>query len=399
MIQAPSPVDLSREEEAVAAPPPDESRLLDLAPEEYELSEAPSFRPLWLCRKAPLEDKPPEARAIARSGRPGVAHSSIGAGAIAIGGAPARTEPRRHILLLCCVFLSGVAAGLGGAGFAGGGIGLEGVRSVVLSLPRAVGSFARAIRTGAIPSETLVRTGTTGGPPTRAEAPAVRATRSVPLLANADPSSAPLDNGALSLGAPGQSSAPSETAVRLSRPDGNKLSADVGIRTDDLMSKQPLRSTANVEGGVYPGGRKPVDAVSMAKPGDQGTAPAAVPRGARASRPDLEDTNREAHAPADDAVVTLGLTRGDKAMANGDVIAARRFYELAASYGSARAATAVGRTYDPIYLRALGVRGLPPEVDKARYWYERAQQQGDAEARSNLNRLLDIIEGTTEGSR
>ncbi len=54
------------------------------------------------------------------------------------------------------------------------------------------------------------------------------------------------------------------------------------------------------------------------------------------------------------AMASFALLRGDEAMRQRDVIAARRFYEFAASAGVARAATAVGRTYDPLYLLKPG---------------------------------------------
>jgi TPR repeat protein len=94
------------------------------------------------------------------------------------------------------------------------------------------------------------------------------------------------------------------------------------------------------------------------------------------------------------AMASFALLRGDEAMRQRDVIAARRFYEFAASAGVARAATAVGRTYDPLYLRGAGVRGLPGDATKARQWYEQGAQGGDAEACARVNQLL----GTTNES-
>jgi TPR repeat protein len=62
------------------------------------------------------------------------------------------------------------------------------------------------------------------------------------------------------------------------------------------------------------------------------------------------------------------------------VIAARRFYEFAASAGVAGAATAVARTYDPFYLRQVGVRGVQADVETASRWYKRASEEANAEA-------------------
>jgi TPR repeat protein len=71
-------------------------------------------------------------------------------------------------------------------------------------------------------------------------------------------------------------------------------------------------------------------------------------------------------------------------MARGDVLAAWRFDKLGYELSERTAATAVGRTYDPS-TQGIGVCGLQPDVEKARYWYERAQEQGDGEARLRLD--------------
>jgi TPR repeat protein len=81
------------------------------------------------------------------------------------------------------------------------------------------------------------------------------------------------------------------------------------------------------------------------------------------------------------------VRRGDAMLAVGDVSAARLLYERAASAGSGPAATAMGRTYDPTVLAALGVRGLRPDPATALTWYRRATALGDAEAEPLARRL------------
>jgi hypothetical protein len=87
-------------------------------------------------------------------------------------------------------------------------------------------------------------------------------------------------------------------------------------------------------------------------------------------------------------VATVFMARGDQALQQGDVISARQFYELAAAGGLARAATAVGRTYDPDFLQARGVRGALADMAEARRWYHKGIEGGDAEARLRLDMLL-----------
>jgi TPR repeat protein len=90
------------------------------------------------------------------------------------------------------------------------------------------------------------------------------------------------------------------------------------------------------------------------------------------------------------AMIGIAMARGDEALARGDVISARQFYELAASMGLAHAATAVGSTYDPNFVTARGVRGSFTDTEAAKQWYQKGIAGGDAEARSRLDELLKV---------
>ena len=81
------------------------------------------------------------------------------------------------------------------------------------------------------------------------------------------------------------------------------------------------------------------------------------------------------------------LARGDELLANGDVAAARLFYQRAAEQGSAAAATAVGQTYDPFFLDQVHVRGARGDVRAAEDWYRKAIAAGDRQAEVRLKRL------------
>ena len=89
-------------------------------------------------------------------------------------------------------------------------------------------------------------------------------------------------------------------------------------------------------------------------------------------------------------MMRIAMARGDEALARGDVISARQFYELAASMGLAHAATAVGSTYDPNLVTAGGVRGSFTDTEAAKQWYQKGIAGGDAEARSRLDELLKV---------
>ena len=74
-------------------------------------------------------------------------------------------------------------------------------------------------------------------------------------------------------------------------------------------------------------------------------------------------------------------------LAPGDISGAHLLYERAASLGSARAATALGKTYDPVFLASIQVSGLAPNRTAAATWYRKGAELGDAEAADRLDRL------------
>jgi hypothetical protein len=108
--------------------------------------------------------------------------------------------------------------------------------------------------------------------------------------------------------------------------------------------------------------------------------PAGEPVAARTPRPIPEVT------PSGDMVELL-LRRGDAALADGDIIAARLLYERAAAMGSAKAATSAGKTYDVDFLSQSGARGIRPDQTAAAAWFRKAAALGDPEARSLLARI------------
>jgi TPR repeat protein len=72
----------------------------------------------------------------------------------------------------------------------------------------------------------------------------------------------------------------------------------------------------------------------------------------------------------------------------GDVVAARLFYERAAAEGSGEGATSAGKTYDPNFLATMHARGLRGDVARAIEWYRMASTVlGDKEAGERLKVL------------
>lgn len=135
-----------------------------------------------------------------------------------------------------------------------------------------------------------------------------------------------------------------------------------------LASAQSSPVNAPTRIGSAPQQPAPVAPVAMASPTDSLSATAAVRQLDR------------------DEIATL-MTRAEDFMAKSDMAAARLLLQRAAEAGEARAALALGATFDPTALQAMGVVGVAPDVAKARIWYERAAEYGSAEASRRLGAL------------
>jgi hypothetical protein len=86
--------------------------------------------------------------------------------------------------------------------------------------------------------------------------------------------------------------------------------------------------------------------------------------------------------PAADEQVMM--QRAEALLENKDVSSARLLFEHLARSGSARAALAMGKTFDPAYLKTIEAAGLKADVEKARGWYRQAAELGDQEASNRL---------------
>ncbi len=103
-----------------------------------------------------------------------------------------------------------------------------------------------------------------------------------------------------------------------------------------------------------------------------GTPPAQPPR------------SRSTIPPAEEEAM---MARANTLLGNNDVMSARLIYEHLANSGSAKAALAMGKTYDPSFFQTIEAAGVRPEIDKARDWYSRAAELGNPEAANRLASL------------
>ena len=81
------------------------------------------------------------------------------------------------------------------------------------------------------------------------------------------------------------------------------------------------------------------------------------------------------------------FTRGVALANDGDIAGARLMLERAADGGHPRAALALAETYDARRLAERRVLGIGGDVDRARFWYERARALGNADAERRLQDL------------
>jgi TPR repeat protein len=80
------------------------------------------------------------------------------------------------------------------------------------------------------------------------------------------------------------------------------------------------------------------------------------------------------------------LDKGERFLAQGNIVIAREYFARAAELGSSVAALKLAETHDP-QERGHFVYGLRRDPSEARKWYERAIELGATEAEEKLRRL------------
>jgi hypothetical protein len=81
------------------------------------------------------------------------------------------------------------------------------------------------------------------------------------------------------------------------------------------------------------------------------------------------------------------FARGDTLLQQGDVASARLIYRKLALKNIVESALAMAGTYDPDFLATIQIRGLRPDIEEARYWYEFASKLGSKVAAQRLEVL------------
>lgn len=86
----------------------------------------------------------------------------------------------------------------------------------------------------------------------------------------------------------------------------------------------------------------------------------------------------------DEAAAKDMQARADRLIEKGDIVAARALYQRAAELGSGPAALTLGATYDPNRLWSFGALGMVGNKERAKQWYQRASELGQADAKARL---------------
>jgi serine/threonine protein phosphatase 1 len=138
----------------------------------------------------------------------------------------------------------------------------------------------------------------------------------------------------------------------------------------------------------------PAAATASVAPADTVSANSADHETSAASGPNQNAVSSAADSQLDHAQIDFLIERSQSFLSEGDVVSARIQLRRAAEARDARAALALGATYDPIMLAILKVNGVAADVSQARYWYQKAKEYGSLEAAQRL-KLLETLRETS----
>jgi hypothetical protein len=176
------------------------------------------------------------------------------------------------------------------------------------------------------------------------------------------------------------SQAPSGPQMTLVAPRTNALPSSIAqqelprtmARDDDRGMLAEGEIASQRPGGSQSRRSSEGDTVAMVQPSATGTQ---APPSSKAIR------------VLDPEVIKLLMKQGEQFIAAGDVVTARIVFQRAVEAGDANAAMALGATYDPNVLAKLGMVGVSADVEKARSWYQKAENLGSPDARGRLDVL------------
>jgi pimeloyl-ACP methyl ester carboxylesterase len=210
-----------------------------------------------------------------------------------------------------------------------------------------------------------------GSPPDSSEPATVPPAEPEPSQALTEPEADALTAGAAQAPAGSDAEAPAGSQAQAPAPPDAQASSD-------LEAQAPAEPEAQTSLALEAGG--PAEPEVQGSSGPEAQAPI-EPKAQTAAEP-------ASQAPRE-AIAAL-LKRGEAFLALGDISAARLFYARAADGGSARAMTALGKTYDPAFIDRAKAVGVRPDPAVAADWYRKAMTLDDAEAAFCAERLTAL---------
>ncbi|MDX1657020.1 MAG: hypothetical protein R3310_17550, partial [Candidatus Competibacteraceae bacterium] len=153
---------------------------------------------------------------------------------------------------------------------------------------------------------------------------------------------------------------------------------------EDAPVESPPQEAPTVETGVT--GPEVIEAPPQQQDevvARQLTPPQEIPPTQQQDSPLVQDLAAVEPSPS----VVAFMASGDRMMERGDPLGARLFYEVAARTGDPRAATAVGRTFDPVEMERRGLPKTDADSLLAGQWYLRGLEGQDPEAERRLQAL------------
>lgn len=183
-------------------------------------------------------------------------------------------------------------------------------------------------------------------------------------------------------------------ALKISLPVGLSGKSDVTValvQIDGTVLAEVSTSLVVAAASLIAPGQAPPSQRNVASVGRETPAlQPPLPRAAPVPAPKVErGPVQQAPRLSDEALkrATAFIERGRTQLTNGNVAAARLFFQRAADAGLAEGALAMAATFDPDELGRLRAAGVQPDLKAAREWYEKARTLGAPEADERLRRL------------
>jgi hypothetical protein len=129
---------------------------------------------------------------------------------------------------------------------------------------------------------------------------------------------------------------------------------------------------------------EPKESTGTTVSGSTSAVASAVPADQNANAP-------AANSPSDHEPIEILIGRCERLVSEGEVEEARVLLTPAAEARDARAALALGSTYDPIMLALLQAPGVTADIPLALDWYKKAEEFGSSEAEQRLRLLATAL--------